>query len=251
MVPPTISSSPTSIREFVSKAARDKLRIKRPKRIFVAGTGRELVREGDWREEVMEGVVLLVTLTGLTDAVDQPNVHPGPKFPNGAVFSSKGYREFWLDGGEGDSCSAGAEWDTVVEPCSIHPEDEDPALRQDEVLLLVHSGSRGYGGSILKKCTWDVYMSLESGSKKMREYLEERDRACEGAKANGDLIAVRFLACIELGEEGWALERNVWYSEAHGNIVEAPISPSPILPLPESRATPTLISKPSFSEQAS
>ena len=37
------------------------------------------------------------------------------------------------------------------------------------------------------------------------EYLAEHKRACQWAKANRDLIALRFLACLEPGEEAWKL----------------------------------------------
>lgn len=75
-------------------------------------------------------------------------------------------REEWLTDGEGCS-SAGNEWDgslgtigarnhfaeiQVVESSSVTSVD-GLSLHDNEVVLLVHSGSRGYGGYVLKKYT--------------------------------------------------------------------------------------------------
>jgi hypothetical protein len=78
-------------------------------------------------------------------------------------------------------------------------------LHQDDVVLLVHSGSRGYGGSVLKKYTTETRTSFEEGSADAIAYIKEHDKACESAKANRDLIALRFLACLEPGNESWSL----------------------------------------------
>lgn len=208
------------------------------------------------------------TLPGIAHAVGQPDLHPGTKFPIGAVFVStkwvhppliggdigcgmawfkltlprsqvdgdKGkkvaeklrglegpwrtqeHREVWLQDEEG-SCSAGEQWDSslgtigagnhfaeiqVVEECALIS-GEQLGLQKNDVVLLVHSGSRGYGGSVLKKFTADSHVSLEEGSPEAIEYLKEHDRACRWAKANRDLIALRFLACLEPGNEDWQL----------------------------------------------
>lgn len=123
-------------------------------------------------------------------------------------------RELWLHDQEG-SCSAGEQWDSslgtigagnhfaeiqVVEEFANTSAD---GLCQDDVVLLVHSGSRGYGSSVLKKYT--SHVSLEEGSPEATVYLEEHDKACRWAKANRDLIALRFLACLEPGNEEWQL----------------------------------------------
>lgn len=76
-------------------------------------------------------------------------------------------------------------------------------------MLLIHSGSRGYGGSILRKYTSESHASLEESTEQMKEYTTEHDRALRWAKANRDLIALRFLSCIEPGEEAWGLSRSV------------------------------------------
>lgn len=208
------------------------------------------------------------TLPGIVHAVGQPDLHPGTKFPIGAVFASrkwihppligsdigcgmawykltlprsqvdgdKGkkvaeklrglegawrthtYREAWLENEDG-SCSAGEQWDSalgtigagnhfaeiqvVEESCLTN--DGRQGLYEDDVVLLVHSGSRGYGGSILKKYTTNSHTSFEEGSDEAIEYMKEHDKACQWAQANRDLIALRFLACLEPGNKDWQL----------------------------------------------
>jgi release factor H-coupled RctB family protein len=59
----------------------------------------------------------------------------------------------------------------------------------DEVVLVVHSGSRGLGKQILEESEEEY----EADSAWGREYLRKHDVACRWAKANRDLIALRFL----------------------------------------------------------
>lgn len=121
----------------------------------------------------------------------------------------------WLKDEQG-SCAAGEEWDKsvgtigagnhfaevqVVEEAS----KELGRMTEGDVVLLVHSGSRGYGGSVLKKFTNGDKVSLEEGSTEAEEYLKEHEKACRWAKMNRDLIAMRFLACLEPGNEDWQL----------------------------------------------
>ncbi|KAI9699136.1 MAG: hypothetical protein M1836_003325 [Candelina mexicana] len=336
LIPSSISLAPESkesCRSLILKATHAKLRLKKASRIYVAGTGKELLSEDDWKTALKDDITLLVsagedyiglkkeagsqgaqstsasrdcpnalptppcaisilaktaqvdplsltqvettahTLPGLILAVAQPDLHPGTKFPIGAVFVSEQWihppliggdvgcgmawyrtrlsrasvegdkgrrvaeklrglegawkrqldRKRWLsDGGEG--CSAGEEWDRslgtigagnhfaeiqVVESASSAASDKDGALlAEGDVILLVHSGSRGYGGDILKRYTTDGKYSLHKDDPKASEYLLEHDRACEWAQGNRDLIALRFLSCLEPGEAAWDLGRN-------------------------------------------
>ncbi|PSN73047.1 hypothetical protein BS50DRAFT_483287 [Corynespora cassiicola Philippines] len=323
LVPTSASPDPASaasIRSHVVKAAQSKLKLKKPTRFFVGGTGQELKTAQEWKDELNNDAVVLVsagedyvgvrkesgrheeansdcpvyvlaenapvdglsvtqltttahTLPGIVLGVGQPDLHPGTKFPIGAVFVSQQWvhppligsdigcgmawyktkltrnqvdgdkgkrvaeklrglegawrtqaaRELWLQGHDGrdsSSCSAGPEWDVALGTIGAgnhfaeiqvveKSENEDSSLHQDEVILLVHSGSRGYGGSILKKHTSDSHTtSFREGTKEMQDYMTDHDRACRWAKANRDLIAVRFLACLEPGEEAWELGRN-------------------------------------------
>lgn len=125
-------------------------------------------------------------------------------------------RELWLQDQEG-SCSAGEQWDRSIGTigagnhfAEIQVVEESAntssnGLCQDDVVLLVHSGSRGYGSSVLKKYTAELHVSVEGESTEAMEYLQEHDKACRWAKANRDLIALRFLACLEPGNEAWQL----------------------------------------------
>lgn len=123
-------------------------------------------------------------------------------------------REEWLTDGEGCS-SAGNEWDgslgtigarnhfaeiQVVESSSVTSVD-GLSLHDNEVVLLVHSGSRGYGGYVLKKYTSESHVSLE-------DYMKEHDKTCRWVNFNRDLISPRFLSCLEPGEEAWEIGRN-------------------------------------------
>lgn len=328
--------SPNSCRALVIKTAQSKLRLKKPSRVFVAGTGQELLDESDWKSVLRDDVVLLVsmgeeyvgarkeetavngasqdenqpstqgnpdcpinilahaayvdplsltqlsttahTLPGLIHAVGQPDLHPGTKYPIGAVFVSKAWihppliggdigcgmawyktslsrsqvsgdkgrkiaeklrglegawrtqsdREAWLSDGDvaGGSSSAGEEWDGALgtigagnhfaELQIIEEADTDSipgitpqqTLHADEVVLLVHSGSRGYGGDILKRYTADNRTSIHESEPLATEYLSEHDRACDWATKNRDLIALRFLACLEPGNSAWDLGIN-------------------------------------------
>lgn len=218
------------------------------------------------------------TLPGLIHAVGQPDLHPGTKYPIGAVFVSKAWihppliggdigcgmawykttlsrsqvsgdkgrkiaeklrglegvwrtqsdREAWLsdEGVAGGSSSAGEEWDAALgtigagnhfaelqiieeaDTASIPGITPQQTLHADRVVLLVHSGSRGYGGDILKRYTADSRTSIHESDPLATEYLTEHDRACDWATKNRDLIALRFLACLEPGNEAWDLGIN-------------------------------------------
>jgi release factor H-coupled RctB family protein len=59
----------------------------------------------------------------------------------------------------------------------------------DEVVLVVHSGSRGLGQQILAESEEEYEADSPGGE----EYLRIHDMTCRWAKANRDLIALRFL----------------------------------------------------------
>lgn len=315
------------------------------------------------------------TLPGIIHAVAQPDLHPGTKFPIGAVFVSEGWihppliggdigcgmawyktklsrvsvegdkgrkiaeklrglegawrtqkdRQTWLrenDGGDEQNYSAGETWDKslgtigagnhfaeiqVVEEVTatlgeISISKSQHLLYEGEVVLLVHSGSRGYGGDILKRYTATGHDSIHEADPLATQYIQEHNRACAWAARNRDLIALRFLACLEPGDESWDLGINSNNSDSmtisehilaartnvqarkvvdiyHNNVELASWPPQPpasssashfekrvfihrkgaapthsattqvplnILPLPGSRATPTLILHPLF-----
>jgi RNA-splicing ligase RtcB len=396
-----------SCTRLVKQHAQTKLRLKKPHRIFVAGTGKELEHAGDWESQLKDDIVLLIslgedyvgatnpsgasdsvhnthatisslaskayidplsltqlrttarTLPGIIHAVAQPDLHPGTKFPIGAVFVSEGWihppliggdigcgmawyrtklspsqvdgdkgkriaeklrgvegpwrtqsdRRAWLDESDGVERSAGEEWDTALGTIGAgnhfaelqiveHVSPSTPLLTESSVILLVHSGSRGYGGDILKRYTTSTTTSLPCTSPLAVSYLRDHDRACLWASRNRDLIALRFLSCLEPGEAHWAIGNPASGSPiaipadtiaaslraiharkvvdiTHNNLQlvpwppanpttqvflhrkgAAPITPFhshtsaaatallPLLPLPGSRGTPTLILRP-------
>lgn len=104
-------------------------------------------------------------------------------------------REQWLIDSTG-SCSGGEAWDSflgtigagnhsaelqIVEEVSISP-DENGYLHQSDIILLVHSGSRGYGGSILRKHTTEGQISLEEGTNDMEAYMKSMTTLVDGQK---------------------------------------------------------------------
>jgi RNA-splicing ligase RtcB len=205
------------------------------------------------------------TLPGLVHAVGQPDLHPGNKFPIGAVFVSKGWihppliggdigcgmawyrvdslsrrqvdgdkgkkisenlrglegpwqsqhaRELWLTNGT-ERFSAGLEWDKSLgtigagnhfAELQVVESSHTDQLKEDQVLLLVHSGSRGYGGDVLRRHINGQRTSFHEDSPEAKAYMEEHERACGWAKANRDLIALRFLACLEPGNDDWSID---------------------------------------------
>jgi hypothetical protein len=64
LVPASASADPvsaTSIRALVFKTAQSKLRLKKPARVYVGGTGHELLNEEDWKRNIKDDVVLLIS----------------------------------------------------------------------------------------------------------------------------------------------------------------------------------------------
>lgn len=70
-------------------------------------------------------------------------------------------------------------------------------LDKEDVVLLVHSGSRGKGEAILRRHT-EKYgaQGLKDDTEEAQQYLDEHDRALIWAKANRALIAHRFLSAL-------------------------------------------------------
>jgi len=336
---PLDPTAPKSCFSLVSNAAKTKLRLKKPSRVFIQGTGQELLEENDWKRTLKNDVTLLIsageeyvglrrestleediqgrtnpllkfrqqliaqdlepipdfpivnlsnksvldtdaikqlettarTLPGIIHACGQPDLHPGNQFPIGAVFVSQKWihppliggdigcgmawykvnikrsrvdlhqgrriaerlrglegqwrtqadREAWLtetlEDGQKQCWSAQEEWDKALgtigagnhfAEIQVVESSQTSEMREDEVFLLVHSGSRGFGGHILKRFTGDTNPSLREGDARTSEYLDNHKRACQWAKANRDLIALRFLACLEPGNPAWELGFN-------------------------------------------
>ena len=58
---------------------------------------------------------------------------------------------------------------------------------------------------MLKRHTSESHISLEEGSLEASEYSEEHDKACRWAKADRNLMVLRFLACLEPGNGDWQI----------------------------------------------
>lgn len=64
LIPPSAVTDPivsSSIHFFIFKAAQSKLKLKKPSRVFVKQTGQELVTGEDWKSNIKNDVVLLVS----------------------------------------------------------------------------------------------------------------------------------------------------------------------------------------------
>jgi len=139
---------------------------------------------------------------------------------------TKRERDWWLgedttgddDGGEGFDESIGtigkgnhfAEIQVVeeVEEYVYPGEDEKtyrPPFVRGEVVLLVHSGSRGFGQHVLGKQKKE---SIRADSDEAVAYLKLHDKACRWARKNRDLIAFRFLQKLEGGGGEWEFDMN-------------------------------------------
>jgi hypothetical protein len=78
LIPASAPTDPTtsSIREHVFKSAQSKLRLKKPTRVFVGGSGQELRDEEDWNSNIKDDIVLLVSAgEDYAGAVKESNVH--------------------------------------------------------------------------------------------------------------------------------------------------------------------------------
>lgn len=231
-------------------------------------------------------------------------------------------REWWLScssnqdaGEEPKSLSVGEDWDRylgtigsgnhfaeiqVVEeilPYTYPPERGGsiytPPFTPGEVLLLVHSGSRGYGQHVLSQfynptsdLASDAAISIPADDPRAHAYLALHDAACAWARRNRDLIALRFLHCLEgtpwelpcpssqssIAALNTAVQARKVLDIHHNNVIATPWPPFPVgspagaqkqvyihrkgaapstpsipfLPLPGSRGTPTLMLRPLF-----
>lgn len=81
----------------------------------------------------------------------------------------------------------------------IHEPDIFESLGMDDqsLYLLVHSGSRSFGDSVLSQHVNQYgHKGLVENSEDCQRYLEQHDKAVEWARSNRSLIAHRFMACL-------------------------------------------------------
>jgi release factor H-coupled RctB family protein len=115
-----------------------------------------------------------------------------------------------------------------------------------EVVLVVHSGSRGLGKEILENAK-ESYAVSEAA-----EYLRRHDIACSWAKANRDLIALRFLSRLRESTPVKALD--IWHNNVecvNGKYIHrkgAAPATAGIVIIPGSRGTLSAYVKPIPSE---
>ena len=70
-------------------------------------------------------------------------------------------------------------------------------IDKKQLALLVHSGSRGLGESILRKHVEQFsHGGLEVGSNEFDDYMEQHEQALRFAELNRELIAMRMLDCL-------------------------------------------------------
>jgi release factor H-coupled RctB family protein len=106
----------------------------------------------------------------------------------------------------------------MVDPTAAH----EIGLDRDQLLLLVHSGSRGFGEAILRAHV-DRFANggLADGSDDQAAYLRQHDHAVAWAHANRALIAHRVLRA--LGAEGAAL-----LDVAHNTVERGELNGQPV-----------------------
>jgi release factor H-coupled RctB family protein len=84
-------------------------------------------------------------------------------------------------------------------------------LIPEKAFLLVHSGSRGLGKSILEK-----YGNMGLQGSKLDDYLSEHNQACKWARVNRALIADRVVKCLDVETEQKVLD--IWHN--HVELVQ-------------------------------
>lgn len=85
---------------------------------------------------------------------------------------------------------------------SINPVFEELGLDASRCQLLVHSGSRGLGRSLLQDHENQFGTSgLQFDSEEGQIYLEKHEHACRWARSNRHLIAKRFMDCLDSSAE--------------------------------------------------
>lgn len=80
---------------------------------------------------------------------------------------------------------------------------ESIGIEKGSIYLLVHSGSRGYGEVILRRCIEKhaCQKGLKTDSEAFSEYMDEHNKALEFAKLNRELIAYRIITTINGKED--------------------------------------------------
>ncbi|KAG9088135.1 hypothetical protein FRC06_002219 [Ceratobasidium sp. 370] len=87
----------------------------------------------------------------------------------------------------------------VVESIKNEGKCEELGVKLGEMYLLVHTGSRGLGKSILEaRSQSDSNPFYPAGTPELESYVAEHDYAVRWARANRDLVAHRIATCLGL-----------------------------------------------------
>ncbi|KAF9696008.1 hypothetical protein EKO04_005968 [Ascochyta lentis] len=182
------------------------------------------------------------TLPGIVHAVGQPDLHPGTKFPIGAVFASKKWIHPPLIGGD---IGCGMSWFKLTLPRS--QVDGDKGKKVAEKLR----GLEGPWRTQEHRKRWDrmkkVAALLREGSPEAIQYIKEHDKASKGGTLPlSTLVEDATYLTIEdaRSQQEYVYIRRKGAAPTYNPETRLPLN---LLPLPGSRGTPTLILQPSFS----
>ena len=133
--------------------------------------------------------------------------------------------------------------DEIVEPDAAAA----AGLDRDRAYLLVHSGSRGFGYSILAEHLRAGGTTLDPASDAGRAYLAEHDRAVRWASVNRRVIAARAASAVRADDKALAdLSHNFMEVQTGGVLHRKGTAPSDrgLVPIPGSRCTLSYLVEP-------
>ena len=109
----------------------------------------------------------------------------------------------------------------VIEKVEDEESFRELGLDTDCLMLLVHSGSRGLGETLLRSHVKKHKAGgLVDGSEEALDYLIQHDKALKWAKSNRSLIAERFLSAL-------SAEKQLILDRCHNSISRATVSGKP------------------------
>ncbi|QRW12807.1 tRNA-splicing ligase RtcB [Ceratobasidium sp. AG-Ba] len=90
----------------------------------------------------------------------------------------------------------------IVESIKDEGKCQEIGVKAGDMYLLVHTGSRGLGKSILEaRSQSNPNPFYAAGTPELEAYVAEHDYAVQWARANRDLVAYRIAACLGVGED--------------------------------------------------
>ncbi|MBY6212308.1 RNA ligase RtcB family protein [Microbulbifer agarilyticus] len=121
-------------------------------------------------------------------------------------------------------------------------------LNKDSVCLLVHTGSRGFGGDILRKHV-EAYShdGVAVDTKAFDDYLHQHEQALKYAKLNRLLVAQRFMTAMQCdGSELLDVHHNLVEQTKHGYVHRKGCTPADqgLVMIPGSRGSHSYLVKP-------